>query len=143
MIFGAATHEECVMHKDYPECGASTGMRCAGQSILHCPLDVLTFFEHLRATAIPRALCGEVCKPLAPKKARKFADMASRKWVRFYAEHKKNKQTPIYGVSVYFHGDPYGNRTHVTAVKGPCLNRLTNGPSLVADVGFEPTTCRV
>ena len=25
-------------------------------------------------------------------------------------------------------GDPYGNRTHVTAVKGPCLNRLTNGP---------------
>ena len=25
-------------------------------------------------------------------------------------------------------GDPYGNRTHVTAVKGRCLNRLTNGP---------------
>ncbi len=25
-------------------------------------------------------------------------------------------------------GDPYGNRTHVTAVKGPCLNLLTNGP---------------
>ena len=23
--------------------------------------------------------------------------------------------------------DPYGNRTHVTAVKGRCLNRLTNG----------------
>ena len=42
-----------------------------------------------------------------------------------------------------FVGDPYGNRTHVTAVKGPCLSRLTNGPSLVADVGFEPTTCRV
>ncbi len=51
--------------------------------------------------------------------------------------------TPIFG-------DPYGNRTHVTAVKGPCLNRLTNGPQLppmlrrlVADVGLEPTTCRV
>ena len=27
-----------------------------------------------------------------------------------------------------FCGDPYGNRTHVTAVKGRCLNRLTNGP---------------
>ena len=27
-----------------------------------------------------------------------------------------------------FRGDPYGNRTHVTAVKGRCLNRLTNGP---------------
>ena len=24
--------------------------------------------------------------------------------------------------------DPYGNRTHVTAVKGRCLHRLTNGP---------------
>ena len=30
--------------------------------------------------------------------------------------------------SEHFHGDPYGNRTHVTAVKGRCLNRLTNGP---------------
>ena len=24
--------------------------------------------------------------------------------------------------------DPYGTRTRVTAVKGRCLNRLTNGP---------------
>ncbi|CAD5897007.1 hypothetical protein CMALT430_150002 [Carnobacterium maltaromaticum] len=24
--------------------------------------------------------------------------------------------------------DPYGNRTRDTAVKGRCLNRLTNGP---------------
>ena len=53
--------------------------------------------------------------------------------------------------------DPYGNRTHVTAVKGPCLNLLTNGPSfegytgempkhlsgLVAATGFEPVTLRV
>ena len=61
---------------------------------------------------------------------------------------KKRKQTPK-KVSVFF-GDPYGNRTHVTAVKGPCLNRLTNGPcafsvrdKVVAEVGFEPTTCRV
>ena len=29
---------------------------------------------------------------------------------------------------VFIFGDPYGNRTHVTAVKGRCLNRLTNGP---------------
>ena len=27
-------------------------------------------------------------------------------------------------------GDPYGIRTHVTAVKGPCLDHLTNGPEL-------------
>ena len=29
----------------------------------------------------------------------------------------------------FFAGDPYGTRTHVTTVKGWCLNRLTNGPS--------------
>ena len=29
---------------------------------------------------------------------------------------------------LFIHGDPYGNRTHVTAVKGRCLNHLTNGP---------------
>ena len=51
-------------------------------------------------------------------------------------------------------GDPDENRTRVTAVKGRCLNRLTTGPnknrkkcgiklSLVAAVGFEPTTYRV
>ena len=34
--------------------------------------------------------------------------------------------TPIFG-------DPYGNRTHVFAVRGRCLNRLTNGPSLMLD----------
>ena len=27
-------------------------------------------------------------------------------------------------------GDPWGNRTPVIAVKGRCLNRLTNGPYL-------------
>ena len=57
----------------------------------------------------------------------------------------------------FFSGDPYGNRTHVTAVKGPCLNLLTNGPSfegytgemlthlsgVVAATGFEPVTLRV
>ena len=37
-------------------------------------------------------------------------------------------------------GDPYGNRTHDSAVKGRCLNLLTNGPDMVAAVGFEPTT---
>ncbi len=63
-------------------------------------------------------------------------------------------------------GDPYGIRTHVTAVKGPCLNHLTTGPchrtgrerrtkgvspgdapgvprGLVAAPGFEPGTLRV
>ena len=39
-------------------------------------------------------------------------------------------------------GDPWENRTPVTAVKGRCLSRLTNGP-LVAGIGFEPMTYRV
>ncbi len=49
-------------------------------------------------------------------------------------------------------GDPNGNRTRVTAVKGRCLNRLTIGPwvsdpiigeKVVAVSGFEPLTLRV
>ena len=51
--------------------------------------------------------------------------------VTFYARHLlksvyKEKSTTSNEVVLF--GDPYGNRTHVTAVKGPCLNRLTNGP---------------
>ena len=44
-------------------------------------------------------------------------------------------------------GDPCGNRTRVTGVRGRCLNRLTNGPysprgslSLVHHHGLEPGT---
>ena len=33
--------------------------------------------------------------------------------------------TPFGGMT---DGDPYGTRTRVTAVKGRCLNHLTNGP---------------
>ena len=50
-------------------------------------------------------------------------------------------------------GDPYGTRTHVTTVKGWCLNRLTNGPFIfneisvlfvmVAAMRFELMTFRV
>ena len=49
-----------------------------------------------------------------------------------------------------YRGDPDGNRTRVTAVKGRCLNRLTTGPyirdlfsPLVAATGLEPVTFRV
>ena len=35
------------------------------------------------------------------------------------------KRAPKIGA---LNGDPCENRTRVTAVKGPCLNRLTNGP---------------
>ena len=40
-------------------------------------------------------------------------------------------------------GDPYESWTRYSAVKGRRLSRLTNGPFMVAAVGFEPTTCRV
>ena len=36
--------------------------------------------------------------------------------------------------------DPYGIRTRDTAVKGRCLNHLTNGPYAMAEKeGFEPS----
>ncbi|BAO08255.1 hypothetical protein SAJ_0157 [Enterococcus mundtii QU 25] len=41
----------------------------------------------------------------------------------------------------YKANDPYGIRTRVTAVKGRCLNRLTNGPDKneTEKEGFEPS----
>ena len=59
------------------------------------------------------------------------------------ARRANNKKSTTFRGAFFIVGDAYGNRTHVTAVKGPCLNRLTNAPSMVAEVGFEPTTCRV
>ncbi len=42
---------------------------------------------------------------------------------------KKQKNKSEQGCSdLFVSGDPYGTRTHVTTVKGWCLNRLTNGP---------------
>ena len=35
--------------------------------------------------------------------------------------------------------DPYGIRTRVTAVKGRCLNRLTNGPYIYSSGGGDRT----
>ena len=40
------------------------------------------------------------------------------------------------------HGDPCEIRTREPAVKGRCLNHLTNGP-LAPEVGLEPTTDRL
>ena len=37
-------------------------------------------------------------------------------------------------------GDPSGNRTRDTAVKGRCLNRLTNGPEMVTHPRLERGT---
>ena len=49
-----------------------------------------------------------------------------------------NKKRTLIFISA-LSGDPCENRTRVTAVKGPCLNRLTNGPekNAEAEVGFD------
>ena len=55
--------------------------------------------------------------------------------------YKENRLLPCRAGGL---GDPYGNRTHVTAVKGPCLNLLTNGPYRIQDfaktASFQPAT---
>ena len=88
-------------------------------------------------------------------------DGKAERWVRCVIEISKKKSTNKSWCFPF--GDPYGNRTHVTTVKGWCLNRLTKGPwcgclpeqvhlsmkrttpcvVVVAAVRFEPTTCRV
>ena len=52
------------------------------------------------------------------------------KGVHHVPKERITQKSPICLVdkSDFFVGDPYGTRTHVTAVKGRCLNHLTNGP---------------
>ena len=45
---------------------------------------------------------------------------------QFSDDPNGNKNSPRDSLGLF--GDPYGTRTHVTAVKGRCLNHLTNGP---------------
>ena len=41
------------------------------------------------------------------------------------------QSTPAEQRNSLFVGDPWGNRTPVTGVRGRCLNRLTNGPKSI------------
>ena len=41
--------------------------------------------------------------------------------------------------SFHSFGDPWGNRTPVTGVRGRCLNRLTNGPYFSAPFSEAPS----
>ena len=43
-----------------------------------------------------------------------------------------NQTNKRFGLELF--GDPNGTRTHVTTVKGWCLNRLTNGPSMFNEI---------
>ncbi len=52
--------------------------------------------------------------------------------------NKEKAQDDCYRPGLLY--DPYGIRTRVTAVKGRCLNHLTNGPLCMAEKeGFEPS----
>ena len=48
----------------------------------------------------------------------------------FRLKTKANPSPNGNGFAFNLSGDPYGIRTHDTAVKGRCLNRLTKGPFL-------------
>ena len=79
--------------------------------------------------------CGQTPRParLPTRKRRGYCLNPIRgakhpEWVRKRTWHERKKHHPKKG-GVFCAGDAYGNRTHVTAVKGPCLNRLTNAPS--------------
>ena len=102
---------------------------------------------------------GQGCAQAAAARADYFPGRRTRR-VRFSPVCSKTKKSAK-SVDLTVFGDPYENRTRVTAVKGRCLNRLTTGPymrglkpfyentsvgrcvELVAAVGFEPTTNRV
>ena len=70
----------------------------------------------------PRRLRG-VCEPYSE-------NLRFSEWV-LARSASPNKNTTQFRVVLLF-GDPYGNRTHVSALRGPCLSLLTNGPWFVA-----------
>ena len=106
--------------------------------------------------------CTSACHVLSVVKGTLFRPQKTVCQIREKQREEKQKQVQEIPEPVLL-GDPYENRTRVTAVKGPCLNRLTNGPWstqrglralaecchvfsdawLVAVTGFEPVTLRV
>ncbi len=73
--------------------------------------------------------------------------------IYFFGDHYKNhsnqfsKKEQKKDTLKSIFDDPYGIRTRVTAVKGRCLNRLTNGPGKNMKImglnGLEPSTSRL
>lgn len=44
---------------------------------------------------------------------------------------KKKQLLNFITIVSFLYGDPYGNRTHDSALRGPRLNRLTKGPYII------------
>ena len=57
-------------------------------------------------------------------------------WVGSCAERISKTKRTLCWVSFCF-GDPYGNRTHASALRGPRLSRLTNGPFYCASILYH------
>ena len=57
-----------------------------------------------------------------------FDDIENSPFGSEFGQQKNISEQKVFGYVTS--GDPYGTRTHVTTVKGWCLNRLTNGPSM-------------
>ena len=68
------------------------------------------------------------CQPLFLRSFENLRDVPYAVWGWDILRASGKRKIPDACASGILHGDPYGNRTHVTAVKGRCLNRLTNGP---------------
>ena len=80
-------------------------------NIVHLKFSMLTYISAHPTSAV------EIATPSARNDEMIWGSPSVRKRKRaFFSERS------------FSHGDPYGNRTHVTAVKGRCLDRLTNGP---------------
>ena len=94
----------------------------------------------IRSSRIPNRFCFAECDPygnrlhfclwqkllfrsVKPSRARLHRSLAFSLF-----DSRTDKKIQAHRCVPVFFGDPYGNRTHVTAVKGRCLNRLTNGP---------------
>ena len=72
------------------------------------------------AVFLRRAACEQAPRRLSAQMRTRGASLR--------AIHRIGKTKKGCNASLFCFGDPYENRTRVTAVKGRCLNLLTNGP---------------
>ena len=95
---------------------------CAAHSFsgLHASKNGFAFFlAHLAADQQAIGALRRGCEPMRMRHAA-YASPLPRAGA--------SKQKEAHDVCLFLFGDPYGNRTHVFAVRGRCLSRLTNGP---------------
>ena len=81
------------------------------------------------AASVPPGYCfGLRPKPAARYAAAVLTHRISGQSNPMGSFHVQGAKKSRHHKDVWIFGDPYGNRTHITAVKGRCLNLLTNGP---------------